>query len=139
MDVAEVTGVLGIDAQIETPVELMRLVRRGFSAGALDRLVMSIAPQDGGLKYRLIPRATLARRRAGAFLSADQSEKLARLARIWVFAREVWGGEAAARDFLMRPHAMLEDQAPLDVVIESETGAELVREILGRLQFGSAA
>lgn len=139
MEVAEITGVLGLGAQIDTSVELMRMARRGFSVVALDRLVTSIAPDDGGLKYRLIPRATLARKRAGALLSADQSEKLARLARIWVFAREVWGGDGAARDFLMRPHAMLEDQTPLDVVIESETGAELVREILGRLQFGSAA
>lgn len=63
----------------------------------------------------------------------------ARLVGVWGFACEVWGEDAAARDFLMRPHAMLGDRKPLDVLIESEIGVELVREILGRLRFGSVA
>ena len=46
---------------------------------------------------------------------------------------------AAARDFLFRPHPMLEDELPVDVVLRSEFGAELVIDILGRLKYGSAA
>jgi uncharacterized protein (DUF2384 family) len=34
---------------------------------------------------------------------------------------------------------MIEDRRPIDVVIESEFGAELVVEILGRLKYGTAA
>ncbi|WP_414630701.1 antitoxin Xre/MbcA/ParS toxin-binding domain-containing protein [Brevundimonas sp. UBA875] len=51
----------------------------------------------------------------------------------------VWGGDVAARGFLFRPHAMLENQAPMTVAIGSELGAELVCDILGRLRYGSAA
>ncbi|MQX19158.1 DUF2384 domain-containing protein [Sinorhizobium terangae] len=43
------------------------------------------------------------------------------------------------RDFLFRPHPMLEDKRPIDVVIQSEIGAELVLETLASLKYGSAA
>ena len=59
--------------------------------------------------------------------------------RIWSRAVEVWKEPEAARDFLTRPHPMIDDRPPLDVVIRSEFGGELVMEILGRLQYGSAA
>jgi putative toxin-antitoxin system antitoxin component (TIGR02293 family) len=51
----------------------------------------------------------------------------------------VWQSEAEARDFLFRPHAMIEDKRPIDVVIQSEFGAELVVDILKGLKYGSAA
>jgi putative toxin-antitoxin system antitoxin component (TIGR02293 family) len=54
-------------------------------------------------------------------------------------ARDVWGGEDAARAFLFRPHPMLEGQRPVDVVLATEFGRPLVEGILGRLQYGSAA
>ncbi|MGZ8370601.1 MAG: antitoxin Xre/MbcA/ParS toxin-binding domain-containing protein, partial [Caulobacteraceae bacterium] len=44
-----------------------------------------------------------------------------------------------ARDFLFRPHPMLEDQAPMIVVLDSALGADLVCDILGGLRYGSAA
>lgn len=34
---------------------------------------------------------------------------------------------------------MLEDRRPIDVVIQSEIGGELVLDILGSLKYGSAA
>jgi putative toxin-antitoxin system antitoxin component (TIGR02293 family) len=34
---------------------------------------------------------------------------------------------------------MIEDKRPIDVVIQSEFGAEKVVDILGRLKYGSAA
>ena len=39
----------------------------------------------------------------------------------------------------LRPHPMIEDKRPIDIVIQSEFGAELVIEILGRLKYGTAA
>ena len=49
------------------------------------------------------------------------------------------GGEDEARHFLFRPHAMLEDRRPVDVVIQNEIGAELVLDVLQGLKYGSAA
>ena len=47
--------------------------------------------------------------------------------------------EEEAREFLFRPHPMIEDKRPIDVVILSEFGAEMVVDILGGLKYGSAA
>lgn len=83
--------------------------------------------------------ATYERRKSKHRLSSDEGMRLARLARVWGLALEVWQTEAEARDFLFRPHAMLEDRRPIDVVIQSEIGGELVLDILGSLKYGSAA
>jgi uncharacterized protein (DUF2384 family) len=63
----------------------------------------------------------------------------ARVARVWAVALDVWKTEEATRAFLFRAHPMIEDRRPIDVVIQSEFGAELVVEILGRLKYGTAA
>jgi len=49
------------------------------------------------------------------------------------------GSKEAAREFLFRPHPMIEDKRPIDVVIQNEFGSEVVVDILGRLKYGSAA
>jgi putative toxin-antitoxin system antitoxin component (TIGR02293 family) len=54
-------------------------------------------------------------------------------------ALDVWQNDDDARDFLFRPHPMIEDKRPIDVVIQNEFGAEMVVDILGRLKYSSAA
>jgi putative toxin-antitoxin system antitoxin component (TIGR02293 family) len=129
-------------------MSLMIEVERGLPLTALDRLAKMVAPDDAAFPFRMVSRATLARRRkalatsrnaVAARLSADESARVARLAEVWALAREVWGGEAAARAFLFRPHPMLEARRPIDVVLANEFGRPLVEGILGRLQYGSAA
>ncbi len=135
---ANVAGVLGVPAP-GGAFGLIARIEDGLPVKALDRLAGKLAPGDAQFKYRLIPKATYERRKASHRLSSDEGERLARLARIWALAVDVWGGEADARDFLFRPHAMLEDRRPVDVVIQSEIGAGLVLEVLGGLKYGTAA
>ena len=71
-------------------------------------------------------------------LSGAQSAIVARLASVWAQAERVWKSPDAARDFLYRKHPLLNERRPLDVVLENEIGAELVRGVLGRLEHGSA-
>ena len=52
---------------------------------------------------------------------------------------EVWKDEEEARAFLFRAHPMIEDKRPVDVIIQSEFGAEMVVDILNSLKYGSAA
>ena len=66
-------------------------------------------------------------------------EAFARFRTTWAEAVDVWGDEDTAQEFLRRPHAMLNDRRPIDVVLESDEGARSVEEILGRLKYGSAA
>jgi len=130
------------------PMSLMSEVEKGLPLTALDRVAKAVAPGDAGFAFRMVSRATLARRRkalaaarnaTAARLSTDESARVARLAEVWALAREVWGSDEEARAFLFRPHPMLEGRRPVDVVLANEFGRPLVEGILGRLQYGSAA
>jgi putative toxin-antitoxin system antitoxin component (TIGR02293 family) len=145
---AAVAEVLGIERRDHTPMSLLSLVaevEQGLPLSALDRVVGHVAPGNSAFIFRLVPRATLARRRQEAArpngmsrLSPDEGAKVARLADIWAFAREVWGSDEEARDFLFRPHPLLDMRRPVDVVLASEFGRPLVEDILGGLKYGSA-
>jgi putative toxin-antitoxin system antitoxin component (TIGR02293 family) len=143
---SDVLGLHGKGRRV--PMSLMSEVEKGLPLAALDRLTKAIAPDNASFAFRLVSRATLARRRkalatsrngAAARLSADESARVARLAEVWALARAVWGGDPAARAFLFRPHPMLEGRRPIDVVLANEFGRPLVEGILGALQYGSAA
>lgn len=124
-----------------SPLALIGALDAGLPLDALARLARSVSPGDAAFPYRLVPRATLARRRKASAtprLSADEGAKVARLASVWAMAREVWGSDEAARAFLHRSHPLLEGRTPLDVVLSSEFGGPLVEGILGRLQHGIA-
>ena len=136
----EVASVLGLPARERTaqsPVAMITRIEDGLPTTALDRVARLLAPGDAQFKYRLVPKATYERRKAAHRLSADESARLARVAQVWAVALDVWKTEEATRTF--RPHPMIEDRRPIDVVIQSEFGAELVVEILGRLKYGTAA
>jgi putative toxin-antitoxin system antitoxin component (TIGR02293 family) len=122
-----------------SPVMLISRIERGLPLGALEKVAHLIAPNDTQFKYRLVPKATLERRKKTNKLSAEEGTRLARLARVWSAARDVWGGDDEARDFLFRPHPMAEDNRPIDLAIRSEFGAELILDILGGLKYGTAA
>jgi len=137
--VADVLGFPEKEAAVRSPFGLLSRIEDGLPLSALDRVARLLAPGDAQFKYRLVPKATYERRKGSHRLSQDEGTRLARLARVWGLAVEVWQDEAEARDFLFRPHAMLEDRRPIDVVIRSEIGAELVLDILTGLKYGSAA
>jgi putative toxin-antitoxin system antitoxin component (TIGR02293 family) len=87
----------------------MSAVERGLPLTALDRVVHSVAPTDNKFAFRIIARATLARRRKAwastkdkveGRLSAEEGTRLARLAGVWAMAVEVWGNQEDARRFM---------------------------------------
>jgi putative toxin-antitoxin system antitoxin component (TIGR02293 family) len=137
-DISHVLGLPGVKAP-RSAMGLMARIEDGLPIAALDRVARMVAPTDVQFKYRLVPRATYERRKDKQLLSPEEGTRLTRLARVWSLALDVWKDEGEARDFLFRPHPMIEDQRPVDIVIQSEFGAEMVVDILGSLKYGSAA
>lgn len=140
-DVNRIASILGIPAGSRrlTPMNLVDEVEKGLPFSALSRVFKQVAPDEPALRYRVVPRATLARKEAkGARLSLEQGDHVARLARVWALALEVWKEPAEARTFFLQPHAMLGGRRPVDVALTTE-GARIVEGILGRLLYGSAA
>lgn len=120
-------------------VEVADRIDDGLPVRSLDRIADVVAPGDSQFKYRLVPRATYEHRKITGILSSEEGTKVTRLARVWSVALDVWGSNREARDFLFRPHAMVRDKKPVDVILQSEFGAEAVIDILGGLKYGTAA
>ncbi len=119
--------------------ELDDLVAHGLPKDALkasvDRVFLG-GEDRKRLLYRIVPEATYKRRRY--HLTADESEKAERLARIFATTQYVWNSEEDARAFLSTPHPMLQGRTPLDVSM-TELGARRVEELLWKLYYGIAA
>ena len=69
----------------------------------------------------------------------DTPEIKERMFEVWKEAIAIWRSNDAAVDFLFRPHPLLEGRRPVDVIMDDADGAHDVKEILGRLRYGSAA
>jgi putative toxin-antitoxin system antitoxin component (TIGR02293 family) len=138
-EVADVLGLPAREASARSPFGLISRIERGLPVDALERVARLLAPGDARFKYRLVPKGTLERRKSAHRLSSEEGTRVARVARAWAFALDVWQNADEARGFLFRPHPMLEDRQPIDVVIQNEIGAEMVIGILAGLKYGSAA
>ena len=98
-DVAEVLGLSEKEGASRSPFGLISRIEDGLPVGALDRVARLLAPQDAQFKYRLIPKATYDRRKSSHRLSSEEGTRLARLARVWGVALDVWQNGDEVRDF----------------------------------------
>jgi putative toxin-antitoxin system antitoxin component (TIGR02293 family) len=78
---------------------------------------------------------TVVRRKRERVLSRDESEKLVRLANVFVRAAEVFEGAQCALDWLKAPNAALCAASPLSL-LDTELGANVVLKALGRIEQG---
>ncbi len=118
-------------------VEVAEMLRQGLPYEALGRLEECCGlPLESILAVARIPRRALARRKARRRFSAEESERLYRLALVFEKSVELFEGDAAAaRNWLTTPNEALVDQPPLKM-IETEIGAREVEDLIGRLEHG---
>jgi putative toxin-antitoxin system antitoxin component (TIGR02293 family) len=111
-------------------------VEAGLPVSALHHLADVVAPDDTRFKFRLIPKATLERRRrSNKRLTAEEGDRLARLAKVYSIALDIYHDAAKVRSFLGRPHMMLGNKTPLDVALATGPGADAVINLLGRAAY----
>jgi putative toxin-antitoxin system antitoxin component (TIGR02293 family) len=137
----QVENLLGVKAKRrDTRLELALAIEEGLPVHVVDTVAETVAPGEGAFRYMLVPKATLERKRKSASkkLSVDEGNRLFRVAEVYSFAEEVFGGEDRARTFLNRPHQMLDNKRPIDVAMATAPGADAVINILGRLAYGGA-
>jgi putative toxin-antitoxin system antitoxin component (TIGR02293 family) len=116
--------------------ELAALVRSGLPYAALTAVASGyrLAAEDAAAILR-IPSRTLARRRKGARLSAEESDRLVRLGRIAALAEDVLGSREKAAAWLHKSNRALGGTAPLSA-LDTDPGAEQVEAVLLRLAHG---
>ncbi len=126
------------DKPLASPFQYLKFLDQGLPISSVARVAAAFAPLDTEFRHRIVPKATLARLKSKRRLSKVQSELVTRLAEVWTDAVRVWKSEVEARDFLHRQHPLLEGKRPVDLALQSEIGAQLVRNVLGRLEHGTA-
>jgi putative toxin-antitoxin system antitoxin component (TIGR02293 family) len=119
---------------VHTVRELRHAVDAGLPVPALDavvRYVTGTRPGGAELKYRIVPKTTLHRRTR---LTAEESQRLERLARVAALAEQVWEDAELAREFLTNPQPQLEGERPVDLAA-SELGAREVEDLLMQIEY----
>jgi putative toxin-antitoxin system antitoxin component (TIGR02293 family) len=86
----------------------------------------------------VIPRKTLAYRRTQGTLTADQSDRFVRVARIISLAEDTFANPTKAATWLRRATSALNGEKPLDL-LDTEEGAREVETLLTRIAHGIAA
>lgn len=137
--IAEVMGGAGVlGSQVDTLRDLAAAVSLGLPKMALRKTAQRVcpAPRDvNALVYSVVPEATYKRR---SRLTAAESERTERLARVIALAEYVWDSAEDAREWLTIPHPELAGQSPLQRA-KSELGAREVEELLDRIFYGLPA
>lgn len=119
-----------------TAADWIDMVRRGLPARAVAAIARAVELTQSELSETLaIPERTLIRRKKEGTLSAEESAKLLRLARVMQRAVEVFEDRANALHWLKSANHALGDVTPLSL-LDTDLGAELVLDTLGRIEHG---
>lgn len=136
LDIVGGETVLGLS--IRSGRDLIAAVRRGLPVRAVEHVLDSGRMTLAELDLVVLPRKTLSHRRKIGTLTADQSDRLMRAARVIAAAEDTFGSQQKAATWLRRPTTALGDETPLSLLDTSE-GALQVETLLGRISHGIAA
>jgi putative toxin-antitoxin system antitoxin component (TIGR02293 family) len=111
-------------------------IRAGFDFAALEALQARYQIPLTQLQVLLdISDRTLARRREQRVFSKSESDRLYRVARLAARAEEVLGSGSNAARWLKEPMPVLGGVTPLSL-LDTDEGAQMVGNILGRIEHG---
>jgi len=119
------------------PIHVVEQIQRGLSYSAFERF-----QRNTELPYRLlakiveVPMRTLARRKDAGRFEPDESDRLARISRVFARAIELFEGDAeSAREWLTNPVRGLGGRTPIEFA-STDVGAIEVENLIGRLEYG---
>jgi putative toxin-antitoxin system antitoxin component (TIGR02293 family) len=117
--------------------ELADLIRKGLPANSLLVLGEKLDLKNATLSQKLgIPQRTLTRRLSRhSRLTAAESDRAVRLARVYAMAVEMIGDATKAAEWLRTPNRALGGSAPIDQ-LDTDLSTKEVENILGRIAYG---
>jgi len=136
--IAEVLGgrkVLG--RAVKKADDLAQLVRQGLPAHSITALAERLEIGNSVLSRKLgIPHRTLTRRLSHhSRLTAAESDRTVRVARVYATAVEMIGDAETAVEWLQTPNRALGGEKPLDQ-LDTDLGTREVEAVLGRIAYG---
>lgn len=141
METAAIAEVLGgrkvLGKTVTRADDLAELVRKGLPATSITALAARLNVANRVLSRKLgIPQRTLTRRLSQrSRLTAAESDRTVRLARVYANAVEMLGDEEKAVAWLGTPNRALRGERPLDQ-LDTDVGAREVEDVLGRIAYG---
>lgn len=134
--ISEVLGGAKVVGRISSTSELREAVRAGLPVLAMTALQDALHLNGEGLSRLLaVPERTLARRKKQRRLTAEESDRLVRVARILARTSGLLGSSEKAGHWLNTPNRALGSATPLSL-LDTDIGSEQVAELLGRIEFG---
>jgi len=134
-----IAEILGLGASVRTMEDLDTAVTAGLPKRSLV-LLSSRLYQDSrvasAFKFKVVPSATWKRR--VKHLSAEESTRIERIARVLASAEYVLDDREEARQWMNTPHSELDGKTPLETA-RTEIGARRVEDVLTKLFFGLPA
>jgi putative toxin-antitoxin system antitoxin component (TIGR02293 family) len=136
-----VSDVLGGEAVLGRQVgkggALAELVREGLPVKALLLLAERLEIRQAEISEKIgIPKRTLTRRlQQHSRLTAAESDRAVRMARVYSTALETLGDEEKAAAWLKTPNRALRGGRPLDQ-LDTDPGVREVEDVLGRIAYG---
>jgi putative toxin-antitoxin system antitoxin component (TIGR02293 family) len=117
----------------------LRAVESGVPVATMANFVAASGLQFRDIYDIVIPARTLKHRKARKeALTADESDKLARLIRTYDYAVRVLGDREKALHWLDKPLRRFAGRTPLQMM-RTEFGARMVEEMLGQTDYGMFA
>lgn len=117
----------------------LETVEAGVSVATMASFVASSGLQFAEIYDVVIPARTLKHRRSRReSLTRDESDKLARLIRIYDHAVRVLGEKEKALHWLRKPLRRFAGRSPLEM-LRTEFGARMAEEMLGQMDHGMFA
>jgi putative toxin-antitoxin system antitoxin component (TIGR02293 family) len=141
MTAATVAQILGgkkvLGRAVTRSSDLAQLVRDGIPVQALLVLAERTGLRQTDFSSRFgIPQRTLTRRLAQhSRLTAAESDRTVRLARVYATAVDTLGNEEKAAAWLKTPNRALRGGRPLDQ-LDTDPGVREVEDVLGRIAYG---
>ncbi len=127
------------DASPADRVALIEMIRDGLPVRTVEKAASAIGLDVGDLvTFGVVPQRTLSHSRKTGRFSQAQSDRVARLFRVWSKAQETFGDRAKARLWMERPTRPLSGKSPMQL-LDTESGARLVEELLYRIDHGEPA
>jgi putative toxin-antitoxin system antitoxin component (TIGR02293 family) len=141
MTVSAIAEVLGgrksFRKHVETSSDLVAITRAGLPVATIDTIAFELATQRIAVAKILgISERTLSRRAtANERLTAEESDRAVRLARVLALAKETLGDREKAGRWLQTPNRALDGERPFDR-LDTDAGVRSVEQILGRIAYG---
>lgn len=122
--------------QVQSTEDVRAMIHKGLPYRSLEVIISKFHLDPARMSRILsVPPRTMARRKAAQRLTAQESDRLARLARILTYATEVFGTEEKAALWISRPNRVLQGTAPIEL-LDTDLGTQVVETMLGRIEHG---